>query len=471
MGLLDAFMPGETAGIPNGANMGGGLLDFLKTPQGQAIASGLATYAATARRGTPINNIGRGIMGGVTGYSNAIQSQQEAADRAAKAEYNRKQQELLGMHYGNETMRAQTERNRLLQQKKDTENFNKFTLPGFQKALNIPISVAGYDENGEPVFAEMPEGGSIQPISFDQPTGFIAQLDPDMRDLLAQQLNDPKGRNQAIGQLYKMYADSKKTTKAAGLSNFHVGDDGRLYGYDKSTNSMMPVGGEFKPKEKGPIVDMRGAVFGAQEKFSEGLGGQLVKEDFIPRRTKALEAIQGVETIHEARRLLDSGAITGFGANALVGIGRALQKVGINYARDPVANTEAFTAVMAREVGLLIKQFGSGTGLSDADREFATKMAGGDITVSETGIRRILDINERARRNAIRTYNKDAKEVMKQPYAQQLPYSLIVDEPVSYGLPVKGGQGQPSKDAPSQPSKLTPAEQAELDALRKRFGK
>lgn len=48
-----------------------GLLDFLETPQGQALASGIATYAATAQRGTPWNNIGRGLLGGGIAYSNA----------------------------------------------------------------------------------------------------------------------------------------------------------------------------------------------------------------------------------------------------------------------------------------------------------------------------------------------------------------------------------------------------------------
>jgi hypothetical protein len=53
-----------------------GLLDFLDTPQGQALASGVATYAATARRGTPINNIGRGALGAFTGYGDAVKNQE-----------------------------------------------------------------------------------------------------------------------------------------------------------------------------------------------------------------------------------------------------------------------------------------------------------------------------------------------------------------------------------------------------------
>lgn len=48
-----------------------GLLDFVQTPEGQGLLGAIGSYAATARRGTPINNIGRGVLGGVMGYQNA----------------------------------------------------------------------------------------------------------------------------------------------------------------------------------------------------------------------------------------------------------------------------------------------------------------------------------------------------------------------------------------------------------------
>ena len=59
----------------------------------------------------------------------------------------------------------------------------------------------------------------------------------------------------------------------------------------------------------------------------------------------------------------------------------------------------------------MIKQFGAGTGLSDADREFAKDMAGGRISLDAKAINRILDINERAARNVIARHNKDVKGI------------------------------------------------------------
>jgi hypothetical protein len=66
---------------------------------------------------------------------------------------------------------------------------------------------------------------------------------------------------------------------------------------------------------------------------------------------------------------------------------------------------------MAQNVGKLIKQFGAGTGLSDTDRKFAEQMAGGQISLDEKSMRKILDISDRAARNVILAHNKRVEGV------------------------------------------------------------
>lgn len=56
-----------------------GLLDFVKTPEGQGLLSAVAGGLAGARRGAPVNSVGRGLLAGLAGYGNA-------QDRAAQAE-------------------------------------------------------------------------------------------------------------------------------------------------------------------------------------------------------------------------------------------------------------------------------------------------------------------------------------------------------------------------------------------------
>jgi hypothetical protein len=145
--------------------------------------------------------------------------------------------------------------------------------------------------------------------------------------------------------------------------------------------------------------------------FEAGLGtGQ--SKLVLDNKVAALDAAAIIDTVKTGRDIMKSGMITGAGADFLVNLNQGLKTVGIDagYA-DAAANSQAFTANMAGNVGKLIKQFGAGTGLSDADREFAKDMAGGRISLDAKAINRILDINERAARNVIARHNKDVKGI------------------------------------------------------------
>jgi hypothetical protein len=149
-----------------------------------------------------------------------------------------------------------------------------------------------------------------------------------------------------------------------------------------------------------------------QEKaFESGLGkGQ--SERIIASQVAAQDAASIIDTVKTGRDIMKSGMITGAGADFLVNLNQGLKTAGIDagYA-DASANSQAFAANMAGNVGKLIKQFGAGTGLSDADREFAKDMAGGRISLDSKAINRILDINEKAARNTITRHNKDVKGI------------------------------------------------------------
>lgn len=61
-----------------------GLLDFIKTPEGQGLLSAAFGGLAGARRGTPLNNIGRAGIAGLQGYGSAqdrITQEAEAAEQ------------------------------------------------------------------------------------------------------------------------------------------------------------------------------------------------------------------------------------------------------------------------------------------------------------------------------------------------------------------------------------------------------
>ena len=148
-----------------------------------------------------------------------------------------------------------------------------------------------------------------------------------------------------------------------------------------------------------------------QGAFESGLGkGQA--DRIIASQVTAQDAAAIIDTVKTGRDIMKSGMITGAGADFLVNLNQGLKTAGIDagYA-DASANSQAFAANMAGNVGKLIKQFGAGTGLSDADREFAKDMAGGRISLDAKAINRILDINEKAARNTITRHNKDVKGI------------------------------------------------------------
>lgn len=63
-----------------------GLLDFVKTPEGQGLLSAAFGGLAGARRGAPINTLGAAGLAGVAGYGNALQRQSTDQYRGMQAQ-------------------------------------------------------------------------------------------------------------------------------------------------------------------------------------------------------------------------------------------------------------------------------------------------------------------------------------------------------------------------------------------------
>ncbi len=206
--------------------------------------------------------------------------------------------------------------------------------------------------------------------------------------------------------------------------------DGRVLEFDTRAPSGQRLRDPITGKPiKGAVRDPRYTPESQSDlAFAKGAGDEGSKNLFANRQV-AVDATNSLYGIAEARKLLDEGMKTGKFANFEVGLGAALQELGITYADDQVENAQAFVASQAKQVASIIKAFGAGTGLSDADREFAIKAAGGDITMNEKSIRKVLDINERASLNAIKNY-KDLYGRVKKDY---LPYSMELPDPPKGG--------------------------------------
>jgi hypothetical protein len=195
--------------------------------------------------------------------------------------------------------------------------------------------------------------------------------------------------------------------------------------------AMIKKETEFAPR---PITNVN---LPPQQNAFEGELGKGQAKSIIDNRAAAQDAASIIETVNIGRDILKGGVITGAGADFFVNFNQALKTAGVDFGyADAAANSQAYAANMAQNVGKIIKQFGAGTGLSDADRQYAEKMAGGKITLDAKALNKILDINERAARNVITRHNKDVAGIKT-----NIP--LTVEMPAKRAEPVAGVTAPP----------------------------
>jgi hypothetical protein len=137
----------------------------------------------------------------------------------------------------------------------------------------------------------------------------------------------------------------------------------------------------------------------AAKKFGDTLGETAAKrlDNFRERAESAVSSLQNSEQLSPL--LDDPKFISGTFANARTAVAKA---VGID-----VSATESYFAGVGQQVAERITAFGAGTGLSDADRDFAKKIAAGEETLDVKSIRRIIRINNQSAQNVIDRYNAE----------------------------------------------------------------
>jgi hypothetical protein len=275
-----------------------------------------------------------------------------------------------------------------------------------------------------------PQPGDNQPQQIPQPQ--VAQapqqapqgFQPSPQQIAAQ--NDPK-----LKRLQFFAASPDKATAEAARAE--------LKAYIESqapTNSM---------KEAAAMgIPLKESLDRADENTTQR---DILTKSIIPRIDKSQEtataARDDIDAIHRARGELDTkgGVFSGAFADKKLYLAKAAELLGIANA-DKIQNTEAYGAAIGSRVASMVKAFGSGTAISDGDRRFAAAMAGGQVTLDENSMRRILDIGEQAARGKIDYHNQfvkkavDANEGLK-PARD----SFVVNAPGQYKKPEQQAAG------------------------------
>lgn len=143
------------------------------------------------------------------------------------------------------------------------------------------------------------------------------------------------------------------------------------------------------------------------------LGGGDNKQVFDAVNESAVSAraaATGLASLQEAKRAVDAGIISGAGADMRLG----LQKIGAMFGvADPsvIENTETFQAAIAPQVAAMMKATVGSTQISNADREFAQKAAGGSINLDAASIKRLIGIMDRGGRAVIEAHRQRLDQV------------------------------------------------------------
>jgi hypothetical protein len=184
---------------------------------------------------------------------------------------------------------------------------------------------------------------------------------------------------------------------------------------DKPTDDIR----EFQYGQKNPafnqwVLDKKKA---GSTNVTTNVGGGSDKQIFDALDESAKEAratAAGLTGLREARTAIQGGAITGAGADQRL----ALQKVGaLVGVADPskITNTETFRAAIAPQVAAVLKSTVGTANISNTDREFAEKAAGGSITLDEKSITRLMDIMERASVGKLEAHQKKVDKIYSDP--------------------------------------------------------
>lgn len=138
-------------------------------------------------------------------------------------------------------------------------------------------------------------------------------------------------------------------------------------------------------------------------------------KSFLEVNKAAQVALDVLKTTVVSRELLESGARSGFGtewANKSLSILNSTGLLPEKY-MDGVAASKALVASRSKAVLKMIPIFGGGQGFTEQDRLFLVGIAAADASFDTQTIARLLDLEERAAREAISLNNSSLDQVMK----------------------------------------------------------
>lgn len=292
------------------------------------------------------------------------------------------------------------------------------TPPGIPQPLQIDIRGPGGmpqgDNNGMPP-RPSPVGVNAPTIMADGSGTAIPPAQPQRAPEIARPQADPEivNRVSALVSSGKMsIADADKAISE---------DINRRWQYAQTQaaeDRRQQLQIQTEDRRQQGALDRSGA-----EAFIKGTADRYIKDV----RPKAENAVSEINNIHQIRQLLDAGAITGTGADARLFTAKLGELLGVP--SEQAANTQVLQSALAARV--LSGMGGSlGAGFSNADRDFVERAKGGQITMTEPALRRLIDIGERQSRMVVDAHGKEVSRLNTIPSLSTMGKEFFTLPPV-----------------------------------------
>jgi hypothetical protein len=284
----------------------------------------------------------------------------------AKADQQRGQMNNLAMRSTQQTMGMNQEKMQMLK----VEKFMESVSPALKKLASLPDEQKAdfYNKAVAPFATQQAQQYGVDPTKI--PPQWNEQTEQNLAPILAK--FEPKYKEATGSPEYGIQVD----------------DEGKKTSY----GSRPPVGDKITATASTGVNPYN----------------KKMAEDFFKSKEKVPTALKSLRNLETMEGLLDEGMMTGSMSDVQLTVGNFLKKTGLwDDKNGLVKNTQTYFSATAKETANIIKDFGAGTGLSDADREYALKAAGGDITMDEEALRNIIKINRVATINTIANWNQE----------------------------------------------------------------
>ena len=201
--------------------------------------------------------------------------------------------------------------------------------------------------------------------------------------------------------------DLKPFLEGEDVKFFRVNEAGRVFDIETSQwKDAQELGLEQAPPQ---VQRVENITSGMAEELAE-----VGAKSFAEAHENARKAADALGSINRTLPTVDN-MFTGAGAEVKLNIARYARTFGLDVVDpDKIEDTEAYIAESGRRVADYIRNLGAGTGLSNADREYAERVVAANVTVDREALKRLLTVLKKDAERKITRFNSLKQKVSEE---------------------------------------------------------